>query len=69
MGGSMLLQATFGPQMTDWHSIDWAKCHKRVVSLQRRIVQAVQAGAWRKVNRLNYLLVNCHQQLYYNEVR
>jgi len=29
-----------------------------VRSLQRRIVQAVQAGAWRKVKRLSYLLVH-----------
>lgn len=43
--------------MIDWHSIDWADCHRRVRSLQRRIVQAVKAGAWRKVKRLNYLLV------------
>jgi RNA-directed DNA polymerase len=28
-----------------------------VRSLQRRIVQAVQAGRWRKVKRLSYLLV------------
>src|SRR5712692_5261905 len=30
----------------------------RVRSLQRRIVQAVQAGAWRKVKRLRYLLAH-----------
>jgi len=29
-----------------------------VRSLQRRLVQAVQAGAWRKVKRLSYLLVH-----------
>jgi RNA-directed DNA polymerase len=29
-----------------------------VRSLQRRIVQAVQRGAWRKVKRLSYLLVH-----------
>jgi RNA-directed DNA polymerase len=57
MGNSQLLQASFGPEW-HWHGIDWAKCHRRVRSLQRRIVQAVKAGAWRKVKRLNYLLVN-----------
>jgi len=41
-----------------WHSIDWASCYRRVRSLQRRIVQAVRAGAWRKVKRLCYLLVH-----------
>lgn len=41
---------------TDWRSINWAGCHRQVRSLQRRIVQAVQAGAWRKVKRLSRLL-------------
>ena len=41
-----------------WHQMPWAGCHRRVRSLQRRIVQAVQAGAWRKVKRLSYLLVH-----------
>ena len=58
MGDGMPLQASFGPQAADWHSIDWADCHRRVRSLQRRIVQAMKAGAWRKVKRLYYLLVN-----------
>jgi RNA-directed DNA polymerase len=41
-----------------WHRIDWAGCYRRVRSLQRRLVQAVQKGAWRKVKRLSYLLVH-----------
>src|SRR6266446_4508642 len=41
-----------------WHRINWAGCHRRVRSLQRRIVQAVKAGAGRKVKRLSYLLVH-----------
>jgi RNA-directed DNA polymerase len=41
-----------------WHGIDWAGCYRRVRSLQRRIVQAVPAGARRKVKRLRYLLVH-----------
>lgn len=51
-----MLQASFGSAGTDWRSINWAACHRRVRSLQRRIVQAVQAGAWRKVKRLSRLL-------------
>lgn len=54
---SIALQASLG-LLPAWHSIDWAGCYRRVRSLQRRIVQAVQAGAWRKVKRLSYLLVN-----------
>ena len=56
MSGNLLLQASSGPDMATWNSIDWSACHHKVRSLQQRIVQAVQAGAWRKVKRLNYLL-------------
>ena len=38
--------------------INWTACHRRVRSLQRRIVQAVQAGAGRQVKRLRSLLVH-----------
>jgi len=58
MSGSVLLQASFGLEAVTWNSINWTACHRKVRSLQRRIVQAVQAGAWRKVKRLSYLLVN-----------
>jgi RNA-directed DNA polymerase len=54
---SIALQASLG-LLPAWHSIDGAGCYRRVRSLQRRIVQAVQAGAWRKVKRLSYRLVN-----------
>ena len=63
MSGSLLLQASFGLEAVTWNSINWCACHRRVRSLQRRIVQAVQAGAWRKVKRLNYLLVNSFSAL------
>ena len=52
------LQASSDLTRRAWHRINWAACHRRVRSLQRRIVQAVQAGAWRKGKRLSYLLVH-----------
>ena len=55
--GSPELPASSGLATRAWHQINWAAGHRRVRSLQRRIVQAVQAGAWRKVKRL-YLLVH-----------
>jgi RNA-directed DNA polymerase len=55
---SIPLQASSGLRIPSWHSIDWAGCYRRVRSLQRRIVQAVQRGAWRKVKRLSNLLVH-----------
>ena len=54
----MELQASSGLTTPRWHQVNWAACHRRVRSLQRRIVQAVQAGAWRKVKRLSSLLVH-----------
>ena len=56
--GSLELQASSGLATVAWHRINWATCHRRVRSLQRRIVQAVRTGAWRKVKRLCYLLVH-----------
>ncbi|HEV8718965.1 MAG TPA: group II intron reverse transcriptase/maturase [Candidatus Binatia bacterium] len=55
---SIALQASSGLKIPTWHSIDWAGCYRRVRSLQRRLVQAVQRGAWRKVKRLSSLLVH-----------
>jgi len=55
---STVLPASSGLTTAAWHSIDWAGCDRRVRSLQRRLVQAVQRGAWRKVKRLSYLLVH-----------
>jgi RNA-directed DNA polymerase len=56
--GCALLQASFAVVDFEWHSINWVTCHRRLRSLQRRIVQARKADAWRKVRRLNYLLVH-----------
>jgi RNA-directed DNA polymerase len=56
--GSRERQASSGLATRAWHQINGAACHRRVRSLQRRIVQAVQAGAWRKVKRLSSRLVH-----------
>jgi RNA-directed DNA polymerase len=42
----------------DWHSINWAKCHRQVRRLQARIVKAVQEGRWGKVKALQWLLTH-----------
>jgi RNA-directed DNA polymerase len=55
---SLERQASSDLTTITWHRMNWAMCHRRVRSLQRRIVQAVQAGAWRKVKRLSYLLAH-----------
>lgn len=42
----------------DWHSIDWKKVFSTVRRLQARIVKAIMAGKWHKVNALVYLLTH-----------
>ncbi|MGH2610787.1 MAG: reverse transcriptase N-terminal domain-containing protein [Tepidiformaceae bacterium] len=56
--GSLARQAASALATTAWHQINGAACPRQVRSLQRRIVQAVQAGVWRQVTRLRYLLVH-----------
>ena len=43
---------------TDWHSIPWKKVHEHVRRLQARIVQAMKAGKWHKVQALQHLLTH-----------
>src|SRR5919197_199197 len=43
---------------TDWHSIPWKTVHEHVRRLQARIVQAMKAGKWRKVQALQHLLTH-----------
>src|ERR1700730_12948619 len=42
----------------DWHSINWKKVYRTVRRLQARIVKAVRAGKWHKVEALVYLLTH-----------
>ena len=42
----------------DWHSIDWAKAHRTVRTLQTRIVKAWKAGRYNKVKALQWLLTH-----------
>ena len=39
-----------------WHDIDWDKVHRNVRRQQVRIVKAIQAGRWGKVQSLQHLL-------------
>jgi len=42
----------------DWHAINWPQVHRNVRRLQVRIVKAVQAGRWGKVQALQHLLTH-----------
>ena len=52
------LHAASGLARRAWRQINWAACQRRGRSLERRLVQAVTAGAWRQVQRLSYLGVH-----------
>jgi RNA-directed DNA polymerase len=45
-------------QADAWHTIDWYAVHRTVRRLQARIVKAVQAGRWGKVQALQHLLTH-----------
>jgi RNA-directed DNA polymerase len=55
---STVLQASLGLTTAAWHGSDWVGWYRRVRSLQRRLVQAVQAGAWGKGKRWSYRLIH-----------
>ncbi|HEC12005.1 MAG TPA: hypothetical protein ENI80_01940 [Acidiferrobacteraceae bacterium] len=56
MGSIFILQAAQCPYSGEWFNLDWKDCHRKVRSLQNRIVKSVRNGEWRKVKRLCYLL-------------
>src|SRR5262245_17925228 len=41
-----------------WHTMNWYAVHRTVRRLQARIVKAVQAGRWGKVQALQHLLTH-----------
>lgn len=45
------------PQV-NWHSINWAQCHRQVKRLQARIVKAIREGRRGKVKALQWLLTH-----------
>ncbi|NEO91756.1 MAG: group II intron reverse transcriptase/maturase [Moorea sp. SIO3G5] len=50
-------------QPTRWHSIDWKKAYRRVRNLRRRIFKATREGNWKKVNKLQRLLLSSYSNI------
>ena len=50
-------------QTTDWHSIDWKKAYRTVRKLRRRIFRATREGNWRKVNKLQRLMLRSYSNI------
>lgn len=55
---NVTLRTCASSHTVEWHSINWAKIHKRVRKLQIRIVKAVQSGQRGKVKALQWLLTH-----------
>ena len=49
--------APFNHQV-EWHSIDWARCYKRIRKLQVRIAKAFREGKYGKAKALQWLLTH-----------
>jgi len=58
MSAAEMLAGAAPSRVPDWHSIDWKKVYRTVRRLQARIVKAVQAGRWGKVQALVHLLTH-----------
>jgi RNA-directed DNA polymerase len=46
------------PETTEWQALDWQALTRTVRRLQARIVQAIQARRWGKVQALPHLLTH-----------
>ncbi len=45
---------------TDWHKVNWQKAYRMVKKLRRRIFRATQEGDWKKVNKLQRLMLRSY---------
>ncbi|NEQ84624.1 MAG: group II intron reverse transcriptase/maturase [Moorea sp. SIO2I5] len=50
-------------QATDWHHIEWKKAYRNVRKLRRRIFRATQEGNWKKVNKLQRLMLRSYSNI------
>ncbi|WP_130536641.1 group II intron reverse transcriptase/maturase [Thiomicrorhabdus indica] len=52
------LTPAFSHRATSWHSINWETCHRKVRELQVRIAKATAHNDWRRVKKLQRMLVH-----------
>ncbi|WP_293030640.1 MULTISPECIES: reverse transcriptase N-terminal domain-containing protein [unclassified Moorena] len=50
-------------QTTDWHTINWKRAYRTVRKLRRRIFLATREGKWRKVNKLQRLMLRSYSNI------
>ncbi|NEQ87029.1 MAG: retron-type reverse transcriptase [Moorea sp. SIO2I5] len=50
-------------QTTEWHSIEWKKAYRQVRKLRQRIFKATRQGNWKKVNKLQRLMLRSYSNI------
>ncbi|NEP26982.1 group II intron reverse transcriptase/maturase [Moorena sp. SIO3I6] len=50
-------------QPNDWHSINWKEAHRQVRKLRQRIFKATREGNWKKVNKLQRLMLRSYSNI------
>ncbi|WP_293116861.1 group II intron reverse transcriptase/maturase [Moorena sp. SIO4G3] len=50
-------------QTTNWHSINWKEAHRQVRKLRQRIFKATREGNWKKVNKLQRLMLRSYSNI------
>lgn len=55
--------ASASPSLTDWRQIQWIKAEKYVIKLRQRIFRAKQLGQFRKVRKLQRLILRSKSNL------
>ncbi|WP_293090997.1 reverse transcriptase domain-containing protein [Moorena sp. SIOASIH] len=48
---------------TEWHSINWKKAYRQVRKLRQRIFKATREGNWKKVNKLQRLMLRSYSNV------
>ncbi|WP_424097774.1 group II intron reverse transcriptase/maturase [Moorena producens] len=50
-------------QATDWHATEWKRAYRMVRKLRRRIFRATREGNWKKVNKLQKLMLRSYSNI------
>lgn len=50
-------------QTTNWHAIEWKNAYRMVRKIRRRIFKATREGNWKKVNKLQKLMLRSYSNI------
>ncbi len=63
MEPNLLKNGIVTKQTTDWHKVNWPKAYRMVKKLRNRIFRATQEGDWKKVNKLQRLMLRSYSNI------